>query len=87
MKLLDNGMNGKSRDNNNIGGHNNYYSIGNGISEIKETTKKLEDRSLSPNKRGSIMEDNESNIITVSLDDLIRHFPLLEIFLEMEVVI
>ncbi len=87
LKLIDNGVNGKNRENN--GGnpvHNNYYSIGNGISEIKENNKRHDDRSISPAKRGSIMDENEFNIVSVPLDDLIRHFTLFEIFFEMEIV-
>ena len=89
MKLLDNGItNNRSRDNNNnngLGGHFHNHSV-NIISEIKENNKKFEEKILSPIKKNNILEEIETNLINISLDDLIRHFALFEIFLEMEVV-
>lgn len=87
MKLLDNGSQNKGKENNHQQyNHAHHYSIGNGITDIKDLPKRIEDRSLSPNKRGTIIDEIESNLINISLEDLTRHFVLFEIFLEMEVV-
>lgn len=90
MKLLDNGMPNKSREQNqNILSSVNHNSMGNPNSEIKEN-KRIEERSISrsisPNKRNASIEENEANLFNVSTDDLIRHFALFEIFLEIEIV-
>lgn len=91
MKLLDNGMPNKSREyiKQNLLSSLNSNSLENLNSEIKEN-RRIEERSISrsisPNKRSSNMEENESNLFNVSIDDIIRHFPIFEIFLEMEIV-
>ena len=90
MKLLDNGIPNKNREqNSNILSSLNHNSVGNPNSENKENKRNEErsiSRSISPNKRNSHIEENEANLFNVSIDDLIRHFSLFEIFLEMEIV-
>jgi len=85
MKLLDNGMPNKSREYNQNLTSINPNSVGNPNSDLKEN-KRIDERSISPNKRNSSNEENESNLFNVSLDDLIRHFTLFEIFFEIELV-
>ncbi len=90
MKFLDNGIPSKIREQNpNILSSVTNNSLGNPNFEIKDNKRNEEksiSRSISPNKRNSIVEENEANIFNVSIDDLIRHFSLFEIFLEMELV-
>jgi hypothetical protein len=89
MKLLDNGTPNKSREYIQNLTAVNPNSVGNPNSDLKEN-KRIEERSISrsisSNKRNSSNEENESNLFNVSIDDLIRHFTLFEIFLEIELV-
>jgi len=89
MKLLDNGMPNKNREHNNFisSVHHNSGNQNSDLRENKRNEERSISRSISPNKRNSIIEENDTNSFNVSIDELIRHFFLYEIFLEMEVVI
>ncbi len=82
IKLNENLNNGRNLEN--FSGQN-HQNISYGISE-REVIKRLDERSISPTRKNNFLEESDSNLMNISLEDFSRHFTLFEIFLEIEVV-